>query len=57
MNEKGFKAFNADWTTMNNTKFKKGQTYSRKGKPIICQYGFHFCKELKNCFLIVRCSF
>ena len=46
---KGFKVFNEDWTCR-GFQYEVGQTYEHKGSPVICNKGFHFCKEPKDCF-------
>ena len=47
---KGYKVFNSDWTCR-GFQYEVGKTYEIKNKPIICKCGFHFCTDLKNCFL------
>ena len=42
---KAYKAFNRDMTCLNQ-KYKAGQVYEMEGKPILCEKGFHFCKDL-----------
>lgn len=46
---KGYKVFNPDWTCR-NFKYKVGKTYEIKEKPKCCEIGFHFCKNLVDCF-------
>ena len=46
---KGYKVFHPDWTCL-NFRYEVGQTYEINGKPICCVRGFHFCKDLKDCF-------
>lgn len=46
---KGYKVFNPDWTCK-NFKYKVGKTYEIKEKPKCCEIGFHFCKNLVDCF-------
>ena len=46
---KGFKAFNADWTCR-DFQYEVGKTYEMKEEPVICERGFHFCKNLVDCF-------
>ena len=46
---KGYKVFNSDWTCR-GFQYKVGETYEMDEKPIICEQGFHFCRNLKDCF-------
>lgn len=46
---KGFKVFESDWTC-GGGRFEVGEIYEIKGKPKYNQRGFHFCRELKDCF-------
>ena len=46
---KGFKVFNPDWTCR-GFQYQIGQTYEEKVNPSVCDRGFHFCKEAKDCF-------
>jgi hypothetical protein len=46
---KGFKVFNPDWTCR-GFQYQVGQTYEEKIVPSVCDRGFHFCKEAKDCF-------
>ena len=46
---KGYKVFNPDWTCL-GFQYKVGKTYKIIGMPICCNVGFHFCKDLKDCF-------
>jgi hypothetical protein len=46
---KGYKVFNPDWTCW-GFKYEVGKTYEMDGDPIICERGFHFCKQAKDCF-------
>ena len=50
---KGFKVFNPDWTCR-DFQYEVGQTYEQERKPSICDTGFHFCKEAKDCFNYYR---
>ena len=47
---KGYKVFNSDWTCR-GLQYEVGKTYEMYETPIICEKGFHFCTDLKNCFL------
>ena len=47
---KGYKVFNHDWTCR-GMQYKVGKSYEMDVEPIICDRGFHFCKELENCFM------
>lgn len=46
---KGYKGFNNDLTCF-SFQYEVGKTYEMKEKPLICERGFHFCKELKDVF-------
>ena len=46
---KGFKVFNSDWTCR-GFKYEVCKTFEEDFTPVCCVRGFHFCKELKDCF-------
>lgn len=46
---KGYKVFNPDWTCR-GFQYKVGETYKYEGEIEICKAGFHFCKQLVDCF-------
>lgn len=46
---KGYKVFNPNWTCR-GLQYQVGESYEMDVMPIICDRGFHFCKELENCF-------
>lgn len=46
---KGYKVFNSDWTCR-GFQYKVGGTYKHEGEMEICKAGFHFCKQLVDCF-------
>ena len=46
---KGFKVFNPDWTCR-GYQFVVGKTFEEEVKPSVCDKGFHFCKQAKDCF-------
>ena len=46
---KGYKVFNSDWTCK-NYQYKVGGEYKMDADIEICQRGFHFCKNLVDCF-------
>ena len=46
---KGFKVFNPDWTCR-GFQYEVGQTYEEEVVPSVCNSGFHFCKQAKDCF-------
>ena len=46
---KGFKVFNPDWTCR-GFKYEVGKTYEENVIPSICAKGFHFCKNVRDCF-------
>ena len=49
MNMEGYKVFKPDWTCR-GFQYQVGETYEEKFIPICCDRGFHFCKDLKDCF-------
>ena len=46
---KGYKVFNSDWTCR-DFQYEVGKTYEMEDEPIICEQGFHFCTDPKDCF-------
>ncbi|XVG95849.1 pentapeptide repeat-containing protein [Eubacteriales bacterium KG125] len=46
---RGYKAFNKDWTCR-NFQYEIGKTFKHDGKLDMCGAGFHFCKNLADCF-------
>ena len=50
---KGYKVFEPDWTCR-GFGYKVGETYEEDITPSCCNRGFHFCKELKDCFSYYR---
>ncbi|MBA9087504.1 hypothetical protein FHR92_003989 [Fontibacillus solani] len=46
---KGFKVFNPDWTCR-GFQYEVGNTFEENVVPSVCDRGFHFCKEAKDCF-------
>ena len=46
---KGYKVFEPDFTCR-NFKYEVGKTYKHKGSIGLCEAGFHFCSQLKDCF-------
>ena len=48
-NVKGFKVFNPDWTCR-GFQYEVGKVYEEDVKPRVCDSGFHFCKQAKDCF-------
>ena len=46
---KGYKVFNPDWTCR-GFQYKVGECYEMDEKPKICERGYHFCKDLKDCY-------
>lgn len=46
---KGYKVFKPDFTCR-DFKYEVGKTYKHKGSIGLCEAGFHFCSQLKNCF-------
>lgn len=45
----GYKAFNKD-LTCRGFQYEIGKTYSIEGLPILCEKGFHFCKNIKDTY-------
>ena len=46
---RGYKVFNPDFTCR-GFKYEVGKTYTIEGDIECCERGFHFCKELIDCF-------
>jgi len=46
---KGYKAFNSD-LTCRGFQFEIGKTYEHEGEIEPCESGFHFCKNLVDCY-------
>ena len=46
---KGFKVANPDGTCR-EFQYEVGKTYKHKGDISLCNSGFHFCEELKDCY-------
>ena len=42
---KAYKAMKKD-QTCRGFKFEEGKTYELEGSPVLCEHGFHFCKDL-----------
>ena len=51
---KGYKMFNSDWTCR-EFKYEVGKTYKTDEPISLCEKGFHFCKELTQCFSHYDC--
>ena len=47
----GYKVFNSDWTCR-EFQYEVGDTFEYKGELKLCQSGFHFCRELVDCFKV-----
>ena len=45
----GYKVFEPDWTCR-GFQYEVGKTFEEDVIPSCCSKGFHFCKELKDCF-------
>ena len=45
----GYKVFKSDWTCR-GFQYEVGKTFEEDVTPSCCNRGFHFCKELKDCF-------
>ena len=48
-NMKGYKVFGPNWTCR-GFQYEVGKTYVEDVEPKCCDKGFHFCKDLKDCF-------
>lgn len=46
----GFKICNSDWTGQGGFKFKVGECFEKNDIPKVGSSGFHFCKQLKDCY-------
>nr|DAN37739.1 MAG TPA: pentapeptide repeat protein [Caudoviricetes sp.] len=46
---KGYKVFDPDFTCR-DFQYEVGKTYKHKGSIGLCEAGFHFCSQLKDCF-------
>ncbi len=46
---KGYKVFNPDWTCR-GFQYEVGKCYEMNEKPVVCERGFHFCKNLLDCY-------
>ena len=46
---KGYKVFNPDFTCL-GFQYEVGKTYKHDGPIEICRSGFHFCREVADCF-------
>ena len=51
---KGYKIFNSDWTCR-GFKYEVGKTYKTEEPIGLCKQGFHFCKNLAECFQFYDC--
>lgn len=52
---KGYKVFNPNFTCR-GFKYEVGKTYKHDGRISLCEAGFHFCRQLKDCFSYYRFS-
>ena len=46
---KGYKAFNKD-LTCKGFQYEIGKEYDLGKEPVVCERGFHFCKNLSDCY-------
>lgn len=46
---KGYKAFNKN-LTCKGFQYEIGKEYDLGKEPIVCERGFHFCKNLADCY-------
>lgn len=51
---KGYKVFESDWTCK-GLKYEVGKTYTLDESIELCKAGFHFCKNLVDCFDYYPC--
>ena len=49
MEVKGYKVFEPDWKCR-DFQYAVGETFEEDVNPVCCNRGFHFCKQLKDCF-------
>lgn len=49
MSIKGYKVFNPDWTCR-GFQYEVGKEFEHIGEIEVCQEGFHFCRDLADCF-------
>lgn len=52
---KGYKAFTKD-LTCRDMQYEIGKTYEMEAKPIICEQGFHFCKNIADVYKFYEMS-
>lgn len=50
---KGYKVFKHDWTCR-DFQYEVGKTYKHDGPLKICRSGFHFCRNVDDCFNYYR---
>ena len=49
----GYKVFSPSWKAVKGNsafQYEIGKTYEEEGKPCVAHHGFHFCKNLIDCF-------
>jgi hypothetical protein len=46
---KAYKVFNPDWTCK-DFQYKVGKTYKISEEPVMCEKGFHACRNVSDCF-------
>ena len=51
---KGYKVFKPDWTCWGGFQYEVGKCYEMDERPVVCERGFHFCEELKDCYEYYR---
>ena len=51
---KGYKVFKPDWTCWGGFQYEVGKCYEMDERPVVCERGFHFCEELKDCYKYYR---
>ena len=52
---KGYKAFKKD-LKCRNFQYEIGNIYELDGEPVICEYGFHFCLNIADCYQFYEMS-
>ena len=47
---KGYKVFKPDWTCWGGFQYEVGKCYEMDERPVVCERGFHFCRNLVDCY-------
>ena len=51
---KGYKVFYPDRTCYGGFQYEIGKSYEIAEEPVLCERGFHFCRNLSDCFYYYR---